>query len=51
MKGELRIWCTSMLQINMLVKMLSDKKINDIWLRDVAATVELTLTDMKDDET
>lgn len=34
----------------MLVKM-SAKEINDIWLRDVVATVDLTLIDMKDDET
>lgn len=34
----------------MLVKM-SAKEINDIRLRDVLATVDLTLIDMKDDET
>lgn len=34
----------------MLVKM-STKEIYDIWLRAVVATVDLTVTDMKDDKT
>jgi len=34
----------------MLVKM-SAKEINNIWLRDVVATVDLTFIHVKDDET
>lgn len=30
---------------------MNAKKINDIWLKDVAATVNLTFIDMKSDET
>lgn len=38
------------MEMNMLVKM-SAKEINDIWLRNVVATVNLTFTGMKDDKT
>lgn len=50
MKGELKTGCLSMLEVNMLVK-TSAKEINDIWLRNVVATVNLIFIGMKDDKT
>lgn len=50
MKGQLKAGCLSVLEVNISVK-VSAKEINDIWLRNVVATVSLTFTGMKDGKT